>query len=77
MGVQRRLHHELEHHQELPVILPELNVSKYSICRPDMCLDIHHFPLRNLLLSMYLPQDSQDDADCDPNVLTDEGTVTG
>jgi len=54
--LQSQRHYCPQHHPPQPVTLPELNVSKSSICRPDMCIQIHLFRVLNLLLPMHLPR---------------------
>jgi len=46
--LQSRLHHCPARHPPQPVTLPEFNLLKSSICRPDIHIRIQLFPVRNL-----------------------------
>jgi hypothetical protein len=54
-GLRRRLHLCLAWHPPQPVTLPELNLLKSSICRPDIHIPIQLFPVRNIMVKMRLP----------------------
>jgi len=51
------------------VTMPEPNVPKSSICRQDMCIDIHLLP--EFFTHDAYAQASQHDTDFDPDMLTD------
>jgi hypothetical protein len=51
-----RCHLCSEHHPPQPVTLPEVNVSKSSICFPNMRIYIHLFPVLKPLPSIHLPR---------------------
>jgi len=53
--LQSRCHLYPENHWPQPVTLPVLNISKSSICRPDMFIHIHLCPVLNHLHSINLP----------------------
>jgi len=54
--LQSQRHFCPEHHKPQPVSLPELNITKSLIGRPDLRIYKHIFPVLNYLLSMHLPR---------------------
>jgi len=45
-----------KHQPPQPVTLPQHNISKSPICRPDMCIDIYLFPVLNDSTLIHLPR---------------------
>jgi len=54
-GFHRRLYLRQARHPPQPVTLPELNLLKSSICRPDIHIRIQHLPGRNISKMMRIP----------------------
>jgi len=54
-GFQSWLHLHSVRHPPQPVTLPELNLPKSWICRPDIWIRIHLFPVQNVSKMMRIP----------------------